>query len=93
MTPFFALGLAGVALTWAGYCGGAGPPLSAAAKVLLWVILLCGWVVILSGIVPMTPLFGTRGQHFLYLTHRWSAIVLTVAILLHVPALARHKQA
>jgi cytochrome b subunit of formate dehydrogenase len=91
--PLFALGLAAVALTWAGYGGaGAGSPLNAPAKVLLWVILLCGLVVVLSGVVPMTPLFGTRGQHCLYLTHRWSAIVLTAAVLLQLPALARRNK-
>ncbi len=88
--PVFALGLAAVALTWAGPCtrGAASGP-GPAAKVLLWVILLCGLVVLLSGVVPMTPLFGTGGQHVLYLTHRCSAIVLTAAILLHLPALFR----
>jgi hypothetical protein len=39
----------------------------------------------------MTPLFGTPGQHLLYLTHRYSAIVLTAAVLLHLPMLGRRK--
>jgi len=90
--PLFALGLAGVALTWSGLCrAGAPSPPNAPAKTLLWLILLAGLVVTLSGVVPMTPLFGAQGQHFLYLTHRWSAIVLTAAVLLHLPMLAhRH---
>jgi hypothetical protein len=58
---------------------------------LLWVVLLAGLVVTLSGVLPMTPLLGTPGQHFLYLTHRYSAIVLTVAVLHHLPTLARRK--
>jgi cytochrome b subunit of formate dehydrogenase len=92
VAPFFAAGLAAVALTWSGVCrGGADSPLSCPAQVLLWVVLLCGLVVILSGVLPMTPLFGAQGQHFLYLTHRYSAIVLTAAILLHLPMLARRK--
>jgi cytochrome b subunit of formate dehydrogenase len=92
VAPLFALGLAAVALTWSGLCrGGADLPLNVPAKVLLWVILLAGLVVTLSGVVPMTPLFGTRGQHFLYLTHRYSAIVLTAAVLLHLPMLGRRK--
>lgn len=90
--PLFALGLAAVAMTWAGACTrGAGSGLSGTAKVLFWVILLSGLVVLLSGVVPMTPVFGTRGQHALYLTHRYSAIVLTVAVLLHLPALFRRR--
>jgi cytochrome b subunit of formate dehydrogenase len=85
--PLFALCLAAVALTWSGCCGrGAESPLNAPAKVLLWVILVCGLVVSLSGIVPMTPLFGASGQRVLYLTHRYAAIVLTAAVLLHLPA-------
>ena len=61
-------------------------------QALFWVILLCGLVVMLSGVVPMTPVFGTRGQHLLYLTHRYSAIVLTIAVILHIPAyLGRSK--
>jgi hypothetical protein len=58
---------------------------------MLWVVLLAGLVVTLSGVVPMTPLFGTKGQHILYLTHRYGAMVLTAAVLLHLPLLARRK--
>ncbi len=90
VAPLFALALAALALTWSGYCGrGADSRLNAPARVLFWVILLCGLVVMLSGVVPMTPLFGTRGQHLLYLTHRYSGIVLAAAVLLQVPALLR----
>jgi cytochrome b subunit of formate dehydrogenase len=90
--PLFALGLAAVALTWSGLCrAGVESPLNAPAKALLWLILLTGLVVTLSGVVPMTPLFGSNGQHLLYLTHRYSAIVLTAAVLLHLPLLVRHK--
>ncbi len=86
--PVFAVGLAAVALTWADLCRkGSNPRLGAAAKVLLWIILACGLVVILTGVTPMTPLFGSNGQHVLYLTHRYSGIVLAVAVLLHLPAL------
>ena len=92
--PLFALALAAVALTWAGTCRrGGGSGLSGTAKFLFWVILLCGLVVLLTGVVPMTPVFGTRGQHALYLLHRYSAIVLTVAVLLHLPALFRRPAA
>jgi hypothetical protein len=92
VAPLFALGLAAVALTWSGLCrSGADSPLSCPCKALLWVVLLAGLVVTLSGVLPMTPLLGTPGQHFLYLTHRYSAIVLTVALLLHLPTLPRRK--
>jgi hypothetical protein len=93
VAPLFALGLAAVALTWSGLCrGGADSPLNAPAQALLWVVLLAGLVVILSGVLPMTPLFGTEGQHVLYLTHRYSAIVLTASVLLHLPLLALRRR-
>ena len=86
--PIFALGLAGVAVTWAGLCrADSRPRLGCAARFLFWIILASGLVVILSGAVPMTPLFGSHGQHTLYLTHRWAGIVLAAAVLLHLPAL------
>jgi cytochrome b subunit of formate dehydrogenase len=90
VAPLFAIGIAALALTWSGWCkGGAEPRLNAWARALFWVILLSGLVVLLTGVVPMTPLFGTRGQHLLYLTHRYGAIVLTGAFLLQIPALLR----
>jgi cytochrome b subunit of formate dehydrogenase len=90
--PLFALGIAGVALTWSRYCAhGADSGLTTAAKGLLWVILMCGLIVMLSGIVPMTPVFGTRGQHLLYLTHRYAGIVLALAVLAHAPMVFRSR--
>jgi len=90
--PVFALGLAALALTWSSLArGGAESPLGDAAKAMLWVVLMAGLVVTVSGVLPMTPLFGTPGQHLLYLTHRYSAMVLSAAVLLHLPLLARRK--
>ena len=48
-------------------------------KIACW----AGLVVILSGVLPMTPIFGTHGQHFLYLVHRYSGIVVAVVAVLH----------
>ena len=91
--PLFAIGLALVALTWADRCcfGTRGSGQSGSAKVLFWLILLIGVVVILSGVVPMTPIFDTSGQHALYLTHRYSAIALAGAVVLHVLSLVRQR--
>jgi len=91
--PLFAIGLAVVALTWADRCrfGNGALERSGPVKALFWLILLSGLVVILSAVVPMTPLFGTSGQHALYLTHRYSAIVLTGAIVLHLLARVRGR--
>ena len=91
--PIFAFGLAWVALTWADSCrfGRSGVPRNGAAKALFWLILAVGLVVIFSGVVPLTPLFGTLGQHVLYLTHRYSAIALAAALALHLLSLARAR--
>lgn len=84
--PLFALGLAAVSLTWSGKTNG-----SCFNRFLFRLVLLCGLVVILSGVVPMTPLFGTHGEHTLYLTHRYSAIVLTALAVLHLLTTRRAK--
>lgn len=74
--PAFAMGLAAVSLTWAGRMG------RNAVAMLFWLFLLSGLAVILTGVLPMLPVFGADGQHFLYLTHRYSALVCAGALLL-----------
>jgi hypothetical protein len=91
--PVFAIGLALVALTWSDlsrFCTDA-PEQSCFAKAMLWLVLLSGFVVVMSGVVPMTPLFGTECQHTLYLTHRYSAFVLTAAVVLHLVSVSRKR--
>jgi hypothetical protein len=93
VAPLFAIGLAGVALTWSGGSRPSADPVKIIPpKWCLWLILLCGLIVMLSGVVPMTPIFGTRGEHFLYLTHRYSAIVLTVAVAIQLIAFLLRKK-
>lgn len=91
IAPAFAIGLALVALTWAdrNRFGCKRTQMRASARFLFWLVLLLGLVVILSGVVPMTPTFGTDGQHALYLTHRYSAVALSAAMLLHLLSLIR----
>ncbi|OHE82607.1 MAG: hypothetical protein A2107_06910 [Verrucomicrobia bacterium GWF2_62_7] len=92
--PAFAVGLALVALTWAGHsCAGAEDLLShRAASLLFWVILASGLVVILSGVAPMTPLCGTNGQRTLVSVHYYGALLLTAAVALHVFSLVAVKR-
>lgn len=71
--PVFAIGLLLVSLTW---------PRRAAAFRLFWLFLLSGLTVMLTGVLPMTPVFGADGQHFLYLTHRYAALVCAAALVL-----------
>ena len=91
--PIFAVGLALMALIWADRSrfGSGSSRRRGSTKTLFWLILASGLVVILTGVVPMTPLFGTPGQHALYLTHRYSAIVLAVAVSLHLLSLRRRR--
>ena len=83
LTPLFALGLAWMTLTRAADAGfdGNSSRQGVAVKTLFWVAAASGLVVILSGVVPMTPIFGTDGQHGLYLLHRYSAMLLTGALI------------
>jgi hypothetical protein len=80
ISPLFSIGLALMAWTWPGRRARQGP----VAHFFFWLLLLVGLVVMLSGVVPMTPLFGTEGQHWLYLVHRYSAIALVVVVILHL---------
>ena len=91
--PVFAIALAFVALTWSdrSRLRDARTPYSNVTKALLWFILACGLLVILTGVLPMTPLYGTDGQHFLYLTHRYSGITLACAVILHLLNLRRAR--
>jgi len=79
--PVFAVGLAWVALTWSGHAP------AGVVGLLFWLILAGGLVVILSGVLPMTPLCGTDGQRTLVSVHLYSAILLTVVVVLHVSRL------
>lgn len=92
--PVFAIGLALVALTWSdrNRFGCATEQRSCLTKTLLWLILLCGLLVILTGVVPMLPIFGTPGQHTLYLTHRYAGITMACLLILHLLNLALVKR-
>jgi hypothetical protein len=83
LSPAFAIGLALVALSWPSRCYLYRTP----SQFLFWLMLLTGLIVVLSGVVPMTPVFGTEGQHLLYLIHRYGGIALGVVILLHLLSL------
>lgn len=80
ISPLFTLCTAVVALTW--------PRITAGhhliTRVLFWLLLTIALVVILSGVVPMTPVADTNGQHFLYLTHRFAGVLLTPVALAHL---------
>lgn len=82
-SPAFAVGLTLVALTWPPREMRYGP----VSRCLLWLLLFAGLIVVLSGVLPMTPLLGTEGQHFLYLTHRYAGIAVAGIAVLHLLSL------
>ncbi len=52
-------------------------------KVMFWLILTSGLAVTGTMLLSMLPLFGTDGQHCLLDIHRYSGLVVVVAIIVH----------
>lgn len=89
--PSFAVGLVVVVLCFAHQCrfNDSASPFCTWQKFLFWVMTAAGLVVILSAVIPMTPLFGTHGQHFLLDAHRYSSLVLAMAVIAQAGRFAR----
>jgi hypothetical protein len=88
--PLFAIGIAAVALMWAGrYMEGG----RAAGAVVFWLMLISGMVTILSIGLTMTPMFGVEDQHFLLDVHRYSSLALVVFMALHAARLVAVSRA
>jgi hypothetical protein len=47
-------------------------------KTFFWLMLLAGIGVIMSMVLSMVPLYGTRGQEVLYELHRWSTVIFVM---------------
>lgn len=85
-----------LALTWAGAnrccCGRANvegddttaAKFSALPQAAFWVLLISGFVVTVTMLLSMLPLFGTDGLHTLLSIHRYSGLVAVVAVVLHL---------
>lgn len=58
-------------------------PFAMAQRTIFWLVLMAALVVILTAVLPMTPIFGTPGQHLLYEIHRYSSLVLFILVVLH----------
>jgi len=52
-------------------------------KICFWLIILLALPVILSVVLSMFPFFGTDGQEFLLNLHRYSALLLALAAIVH----------
>jgi hypothetical protein len=87
--PLFAIGIAAIALLWAGAYMRA----ECATGCSFWLMLISGMVTIFSIAFTMTPLFGTANQYFLLSVHRWSSLALVFFMTLHAAKVAAASRA
>ena len=52
-------------------------------KVCFWLICMLALALFLSSVLSMFPLFGTAGQKFLFQLHRYSALLLALAVIVY----------
>ena len=60
-------------------------------KIAFWLIIFLALPLILSIVLSMFPFFGTHWQEFLISTHRWTALVFAVVVIVHTYLLIRTK--
>jgi hypothetical protein len=60
-------------------------------KLLFWLILLGGFVVTVTMLLSMLPLFGTDGLHQLLDIHRYAGLLVVVALALHLYAVVLQR--
>lgn len=58
-------------------------------KICFWLIVILALPVILSIVLSMFPLLGTKGQEFLLNTHRYSALLLALVAIVYIYLLIR----
>jgi hypothetical protein len=58
---------------------------------IFWIMILCACLVILSVILNLFPWFDLQAQYWLLVIHRYSAMMLTVAVVIHVYGLVRDR--
>jgi cytochrome b subunit of formate dehydrogenase len=87
--PLFIIGLVLVAIVWADRCrfagGDTGPAggLTFGQKLMFWIGIPLGLVVIGSMLAAMLPVFGYAGQGLLQGIHEISALLLVVVMVVH----------
>jgi hypothetical protein len=67
------------------------PKFSWLPKLMFWLILAGGFVVTMTMLVSMLPIFGSDGLHTLLDLHRYSGLVVVVALALHFYGVAIQK--
>jgi hypothetical protein len=86
--PFFAIGIAAIALLWAGrYMSDCKLPGSCS----FWGMLISGMLTIFSIAFTMTPLFAE--QHFLLQVHRYSSLALVIFMAAHAASIVSARRA
>ncbi|MCK4340556.1 MAG: hypothetical protein KAY37_02385 [Phycisphaerae bacterium] len=86
MAPLFIIGLTGSALIWqhrypfASPAAEVGSP-SFELKLLFWIVMLLGFLTMLSMLAAMVPVFGYAGQEALIELHGIAALLLVIALL------------
>ncbi|MEE9370579.1 MAG: cytochrome b/b6 domain-containing protein [Sedimentisphaerales bacterium] len=60
-------------------------------KIYFWLIVVLALPVILSIVLSMFPLFGTKGQEFLLNMHRYSTLLLALVAIIHSYLIIRVK--
>jgi hypothetical protein len=99
IAPAFAVGMAGVALTFADrFCFRDCAPRSGTTvtrtccagvwDAIFWGMLVSGLIVILTAILPMTG-YDQHWQHTLLDIHKWSSLVLAVLTIMHASRVVR----
>lgn len=81
----FIVGLTGVALLWArqSRLQPRDGSLTPGQRVMFWVGLLVSWVVLVTMLAAMWPVFGYAGQHNLVELHELAALVLLAVMVVH----------
>ena len=80
----FLLGMAAVAIIWADRCRfGVNTGLNLGQKLVFWIALVLGLVIMLSMLLAMVPLFGTSGQLALLDVHEYCGLLFLVVMIIH----------
>jgi cytochrome b561 len=58
-------------------------------KICFWLIIILAIPLILSIVLSMFPLFGTKGQEFLLDTHRYCALLLALVAIVYTYLIIR----
>jgi hypothetical protein len=60
-------------------------------KLMFWIILLGGFVVTMTMLLSMLPLFGTDGLYQLLDIHRYAGLLVVVALAIHLYAVVLQR--